>query len=649
MTVNWKTILGALALLGTGVALGVLLTGGERGPAGADSASTAEHAHQEDADAADTGGDEVWTCSMHPSVQADQPGSCPICGMDLIPADQMESDAEYTMTMSESARQLADIQTTEATRETPTREIELPGRVQVDERRITTVTAHFPGRIRDLKVDFTGAPIEEGQPMASIYSPELVSAQRELLEAVRHGGTDDGMAETARTKLRRWEISEETIQAIEERGEVQTEMDIVAPVSGHVLSRNVSHEQHVQEGTILYEVADLSRVWVVFEAYEADLQWLSEGDEVSFELRSDPGTEHTAPITYIDPVLDGNSRTVRVRAEMPNPDGQLTPDVLVQGTVQSDGTQGEQVTVPASAVLWTGPRSVAYVKDPSADAPRFEMREVTLGPRTGDDYVIEAGIEAGEHVVTNGAFTVDSEFQLADRRSMMNPESGTEDRSEHDHGGGDGEEVDRGDERPDYENMDHEDMDHEDMDHEDMDHEDMDEDDQEHDATEQAETGASPLPTPPSFQDEATAAFRAQLTEVVTAYLDATSALVKEDETGVRAGLAAMDDALEAVDMMELEGDAHDAWMQDLNALQSHLAHIDQLEDLSGLRGEVRTLSRILAYSVEQFGVDEEIYMQYCPMAFDEEGGHWLSRTETIRNPYEPDMQSCGENVKTLE
>jgi hypothetical protein len=158
MMMNWKTILGALALLGTGVALGAVLFGGEASSDEGDMAS-AEHAHAEGGGAQQAA---VWTCSMHPSVQADQPGSCPICGMDLIPTNQTEDDADYAMTMSASARKLADIQTTDATRETPTREIELSGRVEVDERRITTITAHFPGRIRSLKVDFTGAVIEKG-------------------------------------------------------------------------------------------------------------------------------------------------------------------------------------------------------------------------------------------------------------------------------------------------------------------------------------------------------------------------------------------------------------------------------------------------------------------------------------------------------
>lgn len=602
MTINWKTILGAVALLGTGVVVGALLFGGGASSEGEKMGAADAHSHAEERKEADAA---VWTCSMHPAVQSDRPGSCPICGMELIPANQSDDGTDYTMAMSESARKLADIQTTEATREVPTREIDLPGRVQVDERRITTITAHFPGRIRSLTVDFTGAPIQKGEPMATIYSPELISAQRELLEAVRHADVNPSMVKSARKKLRLWELGERTIRAIEERGEVRTEIEIDAPVSGHVLSRNVAREQHVQEGTILYKVADLSRVWVVFEAYEEDLQWLSTGDEVSFTMRSDPGTQYTAPITYIDPVVDAHSRTVRVRAEMRNPDRRLKPDMLVRGTVRSEG-QAPRVTVPARAVLWTGPRSVVYVKDETADAPQFEMREVTLGSRAGDKYVIKEGIEAGEHVVTNGAFTVDSEFQLANRPSMMNPEAGDRGRPGHDHGGNgrEGEET----------HMSHDDS-----------------------------SGA--LPTPPSYRDAVSAAFRAQLTAVVEAYIDAKGAMIAGDPDAVQTHLAAMDEAVAAVDGSRLAGDVRAAWDQDRHALQSHLGHREQLTSIEALRGEFRTLSRILAYTVEQFGVEKPLYRQYCPMAFDGEGAHWLSRTEQIENPYRSDMPTCGETT----
>ena len=598
-------------MLVAGIVLGAILFGGSA-DTGEEAAADAEQMQAHDHD----NGDEAWTCPMHPSVREDGPGDCPICGMELVPAGQVEdgdhADDEFSMVMSESAVQLARIQTTEVRQDVPTREIDLPGRVKVDERNVTTVTSHFPGRIRDLKVDFTGAYIEEGQPMASIYSPELISAQRELLEAKRYEETSPEMVESARQKLRLWELSEREINRIEESGEVHTELEIDSPVSGYVLDRRVSHEEHVAEGTILYEVADLDRIWVMFEAYEEDLQWIQEGDEVSFRMRSNPGQNHTAQITYIDPVVDGKSRTARVRAEMNNPQGRLKPDMLVRGTVHSEMPDG--LMVPASAVLWTGPRSLVYVKDTDADVPRFEVREVELGPRAGDFYVIEEGVEAGEEVVFHGAFRLDSEMQLADRFSMMNREPGAGAVPAHDHGG----------------HGDHEDH---------SDHVEHGEGEDEHD-----------FARPPSYQDEVTDAFRAQLTEVVEAYLEVRDAFVASDEEAARAHLAGVDEALDAVDMMELEGDAHDAWMEDLEAMQSHLGHIDHAETIDELRAEFSTISQILAYSAEQFGIDGPLYRKFCPMAFDEDGAYWLSRDDEIQNPYLPEtMLTCGEVIEQLD
>ncbi len=600
-----------VALLATGMLLGSLLFGGSGSDSETSDAST-EHAEHADNDI-DAASDEVWTCSMHPSVREEQPGSCPICGMDLIPASQTEDTGDFMLSMTETATELAQVQTSRVEEKVPTREVRLPGRIEVDERRITSVTAHVDGRIRDLNVDFTGAPIRAGQTMGTLYSPDLISAQRELLEALQHEDRRPEMVESARQKLRLWELSEEEIQRIETAGEVQTRVNITAPVSGIVLERKVAREQYVQEGSVLYEVADMSALWVVFEAYEEDLQWLSTGQPVTFHTRGQRSNTHEADITYIDPVVNPDSRTVRVRAEVSNPEGHLKPDMLVQGVIQGDAG-AEQLTVPSSAVLWTGPRSLVYVHDTDADAPHFEAREVTLGPRVGSDYVITDGLEAGEHVVTHGAFRIDSEFQLADRRSMMNVEPGTGAAPDgHDHG---------------------------DMDHNDMDHDDMDASEDEHDLEAPEET----------FQDEIPDAFRAQLTDVVSAYLAVRDALIDSDESDARARLDDLQATLDAVDMSLLDSDAHDAWMEDLTALESHLSHVDHADSLDGIRAEFNTISLVLAYSIQRFGIEGVAYRQYCPMAFDNEGAYWISDEEEIRNPYLPEnMLGCGEVIERLD
>ncbi|MEX1270695.1 MAG: efflux RND transporter periplasmic adaptor subunit [Balneolaceae bacterium] len=438
MNITKTQILTYTAILFTGLILGWLIFGGSSGHADHDQLTDAEMEQHVMDQHTDEEGDIIWTCSMHPSVRQDEPGNCPICGMELIPAESQSPGAEaseddYTMVMTASAARLADIQTTPVVHRVPEKVLDLPGRILVDERRLTSVTTHFSGRIRDLNIDFTGAPIRKGEVMATIYSPELIAAQRELLEASRQKERNPRLYESARQKLRLWEFTEEQINEIEDRGSVQNEMDILSPADGYVMSRNVAEEQHVMEGTVIFEVANLDRVWVVLEAYEEDLEWISVGDTFTFQTRTNPGQNLATTVSFIDPVVDDRSRTVRVRADLNNSDGQLKPDMLVRAIMNSR-MQDEKLLVPASSVLWTGKRSLVYVKDTSADVPRFEVKLVELGPRTGDFYVIEDGLEEGQEVVFHGAFRIDSEMQLADRFSMMNREPGSGTRAGHDHG-----------------------------------------------------------------------------------------------------------------------------------------------------------------------------------------------------------------------
>ncbi|MEX0686816.1 MAG: efflux RND transporter periplasmic adaptor subunit [Balneolales bacterium] len=426
-TATRNNIIIYLTLLLGGLALGFLLFS-DQGD------NNVSQSHDHDLEMSSENGVEVWTCSMHPSVREDEPGNCPICGMELIPASTEVTEDDYSMVMTEAAVQLANIQTTTVIEEIPTHEIRMPGRIKVDERRLTNITAHFPGRIRELYVDFTGAPIHAGEAMATIYSPELVTAQRELLTAIQHSGPQSAMAESSRQKLRQWELTDSQINEIIEKGEVRQNMEIVSPVDGYVITRNFAREDHVTQGAVLFEVVNLEQVWGVFEAYEEDLAWLQEGDSISFHSRANPGHQFETTVSYINPVVDPQKRTVQIRADIQNGATRLKPDMLISGTVRSNGSDGARKLIPASSVLWTGPRSVAFVKDTLADVPRFEAREIEVGHRTGDFYIIHNGLETGEEVVFNGAFRLDSEFQLADRFSMMNREPGRGAIPVHDHG-----------------------------------------------------------------------------------------------------------------------------------------------------------------------------------------------------------------------
>ncbi|WP_372635116.1 efflux RND transporter periplasmic adaptor subunit [Fodinibius sp.] len=389
----------------------------------------------------DEEGEIVYTCSMHPQVRQNEPGDCPICGMELIPVDEEEGhqeeerQGETAFTMTEAAVKLADIQTTRVESRIPEFEIRMPGRIAADERRVSSITARFSGRIEELYVDFTGTYVKQGEKLAAIYSPELISAQRELLEAAGNKETDRVMYESARRKLRLWGLPENEIHRIEANGEVIDQIPIVATQNGYVTQKNVDVKDYVDEGTVMYKVADLSRLWVLFDAYETDMGAIEQGDSVDFTVRSHPARRFEAKVTYVDPFIDPETRTAKVRAEVENTGGDLKPHMLATGIVSGTAGEGEKLMVPRSAVMWTGKRSIVFVKQTGGEVPAFEPRLVTLGHRTGDYYVIEEGVEEGEQVVTHGNFKLDSAAQLADRLSMMNREPGSgANRGAHDHG-----------------------------------------------------------------------------------------------------------------------------------------------------------------------------------------------------------------------
>lgn len=253
-------------------------------------------------------GHDVWTCSMHPQIRKDEPGDCPICGMDLIPL--LKSDAvmdDQAIEMSESALKLAEVQTSVVTIGSVSKEIRLFGKIQTDERLIRTQTAHIPGRIEQLMVNVTGERVNKGQVIAKVYSPEMLTAQKELLEALTLADRYPAMLDAAREKLRLWKLSEQQIADMEKSGKPKSIFDIYATTSGIVTSRRVNPGDYVSTGDVLFELADLSGVWVLFDAYESDLSWISTGQNVEFTTQAIPGKTFSGKITFIDPVVDAST------------------------------------------------------------------------------------------------------------------------------------------------------------------------------------------------------------------------------------------------------------------------------------------------------------------------------------------------------
>lgn len=533
----------------------------------------------------------IWTCSMHPQIRQNEPGDCPICGMDLIQLEENSSNDPLVLQMTEEAIRLSDIQTTivGTSNSAGNTTLRLSGTVQSDERLASSQVAHVPGRIEKLYVTFTGEQVKKGQKLADLYVPELITAQRELLEARKLADVSPGLLPAARNKLRYWKIPEATITRIEEEGVIQETFTVFADESGIVTNKMVAVGDYVRQGEPLFALVNLSKVWVLFEAYEDDLAHLKMGDRIEFTTPAIPNRTFNARVTFIDPVINPRTRTASLRTEVDNPQRLLKPEMLVYGNVQQTTGANTALMVPKSAVLWTGPRSVVYVKIPEMSVPSFQYREVEVGEAVGDFYQVTSGLARGEEVVTYGSFAIDAAAQLNNQASMMNKEV----------------------------------------------------------ALKKEATAAAVLP---DYQALTPAAFQRQLTHTVNAYLQVKDALVASDATAAEAAAQLMRQSLSKVDMSLLKGDAHLYWMEQLQALQAHSEKITTTKDLETQRKQFDFLSQALIHAVKVFGAaSDTLYIQHCPMAFDDNGADWLSAEDKVLNPYFGEaMLRCGIIEETI-
>lgn len=379
------------------------------------SESTHNHEHNEET---------TYTCSMHPQIRQNEPGKCPLCGMDLIPLAQNSGNGEsnpFVFTMSAEAIALANVQTQKVKTVSAEHEVYLTGKIAINEQKLAVITANYSGRIEKLFIDFTGQTVSKGQKLATIYSPELVTAQKELIEALKFKEVNPALYNASKEKLRLWKITETQISEIENSGIVLTEFDVYADQSGVVIRRDISKGDFVNKGSVLFEIADLSNVWVLLDAYESDLAFMKVGQKITLTVASLPGKEFTTQIAFIDPLINPQSRTAAVRAELNNIQQLLKPEMFVKGKIKANLSISEKsLVIPKTALLWTGKRSIVYIKVPNSEFPSFEMREITIGSSLGDYYIVENGLSEGEEIVTNGVFAIDGAAQLNGNYSMMN-------------------------------------------------------------------------------------------------------------------------------------------------------------------------------------------------------------------------------------
>lgn len=617
------TVSGGILIL-----LTVFLIGRFTAPGGNESKSGHDHSAHSTAASDDT---TIWTCSMHPQIQLPEPGACPICGMDLIPLvkDGGGDDGPRRMSMSESSRALADIQTTVLSRKYPIEKINLVGKLEYDETKVKSLTARFPARIDELYVNFTGVGVTEGDDLAKIYSPELLTAQREFLTA-HANSPESSIAKVGREKLRLWDLLPDQIDEILESGGASDYFVLRAPVGGVVVSKNVKEGDYMKTGEPLFTIVDLSQLWLHLDAYESDLPWLHYAQDVEFTVEAFPGEVFHGQVAFIDPEVNRNTRTVSVRVNVSNTDKRLKPGMFARGAIEARMADGGKVfapelagkwispmhpeiikdapgqcdvcgmdlvsaealgyvdevedlaplIIPASAVLRTGKRAVVYIEIPDTERPTFEGREIVLGPRAGDYFLVSAGLEAGDRVVTQGAFKIDSSLQILAKPSMMNPEGGGPVPG-HDHGG--------------------------------------------RDTGAQVQTSPGPQWLIPGELGP----------KIIAPYLELQAALAADN-------LPAAKDQAKA--MMDITGHAGP-----LPGLLHTMLAADTLDAMRKPHFDTLSAAMIAAIKADSHAYEGDLLVMNCPMVYGDKGADWIQSSEPLQNPYfGAAMLTCGDLKENL-
>ena len=361
-------------------------------------------------------------CPMHPTYTSDRPGDCPICNMKLVPVKDSPATAfggsdpvpgRVTVMISPEKQQLIGLKTSLVEHRTLSFTLHAPGVVQHDETRYAKIAPRFAGWIRKLHVNFSGAPLEKGQPLLTVYSPELLAAQNDYLIAWRQAerAQDDAEARTlldfARRRLRLWEIGDAEIAALEQRGQASDELLLRAPFAGHVLTRTATEGKAFMAGETLFEIATLNPVWLRLTLAESDFPHVSIGQKVWVEFPLLGNRTFEGKIAFLSPHVDPQTRRGEARVELANPDQILRPEMWATAEIEVDA--GESLAVPASAVLDTGARRLAFVL---REDNHLEPREVEIGTRTDEWWAVISGLKEGERVVSRALFLVDSESQL---------------------------------------------------------------------------------------------------------------------------------------------------------------------------------------------------------------------------------------------
>lgn len=539
-----------------------------------------------------------WTCSMHPQILQQEPGDCPICGMDLIPAESTTSGlAPEQFKMTPNALALANIQTSiveGATTQGATQN--LSGKISINEEQIAVQASYYAGRIERLFINYTGQEVQKGQVLATLYAPQLVAAQQELLTAAALKETQPQLYRAVRKKLQLWKLTDKEIEAIEVSGKVREYFPIRATVGGTVTALLGTEGDYLKEGQAIARVSNLNTLWANFDAYERQLSQFKVGQKIEIYTSAYPNKKVEGTISFIAPLLNNDTRTATLRATVKNNDKVLKPGMFVSGKITTAPSTTKAVSIPASAVLWTGKRSLVYVKA-AQDSPIFEMREVTLGQKNGAQVEIIEGLSIGEEIVTKGTFTVDAAAQLQGKKSMMNNTGG---KTMTGHEGQTGVQ-------------------------------------QNHD---------SPTAMKQTMKMNFSDSFQKDFKPVLLAYLKVKDALVASDAPQTVVSAKATLEALNAIPTSNL-GKME---QEHFNASVKMLEAIAAKTNLNNQRSHFVLLNEHLVALLSAFStLENTLYVQQCPMANNNQGAVWLSIEKDIRNPYfGAAMLKCGSTIKSL-
>lgn len=583
-----------IGILALGLFLGWLLFGGS-------SNNKIERNHNEVTEI-----NQMWTCSMHPQIMQPESGDCPICGMDLIPAiSSSEGLLVDQFELTENAMALANIQTSiVGNGKIEDNAVKLSGRIVENEGANAVQVSYFSGRIESLNISSTGVVVRKGQLLATIYSPELYATQQELITAVSLKKSQPELYKAVRNKLKLWKLSETQINQIETSGKVRENVPVYATVSGTVLEKLVEQGDYIKLGQPLLKIANLNTVWANFDVYENQIDLFKKGQEVSITTNTYTNKEFKTKVDFIDPILDTRTRTVKLRVVLNNKNDEFKPGMFVEGKIKViTSINGQVISIPSSSILWTGERSVVYLKT-NPNEPVFEMREITLGNMVGDNYEVLDGLNNGDEIVTNGTFTLDAAAQLQGKKSMMNKEGGKVMT---------GHEVHLGMEATNTNNN--------------IDHSKMNE------------------------RIEVSEKFQNQLKRVFENYVILKDAFVKDNSTEVNKAAKAITNSLSKIDMKLLsDKNSHNHWMKLNSEIKSSANSIGLETEIEKQRNHFKHLSSHLKRAIEIFGINQKVFNLFCPMADDNKGAYWLSNEDKVLNPYfGKAMIACGEVKQVLE